>query len=326
MTEAVSTPEAAFKDRKVGLVLFGVLLLLMALGFLGLAGLQLLFTLSTDLLPEEATFGSPGLHAVTAAFYVAMGAGVAWLGIGSIRCRRWARAVTLALNWIALAIGLLTIVYMLFLFRSMATAMGQELGENQAVAMIPLACASIIIAFLYVVLPGAFVLFYRSPHVKATCEHYDPVPRWTDPVPVPVLAGALVLASTVPIVLTPVMGTPMPFFGEVLTGGRAWLYALLDGGLAAVLLWGHLRRERWAWIGALAFIAANGLSACLTFLGDGLYRLYEAMQVPPQQLEQMEALGILGSMPWLILVSMIGMLGFWLWMGRYFPARPEGPA
>ena len=36
---------------------------------------------------------------------------------------------------------------------------------------------------IYIVIPGVAVLFYRSPHVKHTCEVRDPVERWTDRCP-----------------------------------------------------------------------------------------------------------------------------------------------
>ena len=46
----------------------------------------------------------------------------------------------------------------------------------------------LMMGFVFVLLPIAWVLFYRSRHVQATCEARDPVARWTDACPLPVLA------------------------------------------------------------------------------------------------------------------------------------------
>ncbi len=42
-----------------------------------------------------------------------------------------------------------------------------------------------------VILPLLFVLFYRSRHVKATCESYHPAPDWSEACPLPLLALSL---------------------------------------------------------------------------------------------------------------------------------------
>ena len=119
-------------------------------------------------------------------------------------------------------------------------------------------------------------------------------------------------------VFAPVMGMPMPFFGSLLTGASAWIYALVTGGLAAVLVWGFFRGEHWAWLGTLLLMGLAGLSAYLSFSGDGLIRTYEQMGIPPGQIEDMQAIGILSSLPWVMAVSVVAMLAFYVWLGRYF--------
>ena len=103
----------------------------------------------------------------------------------------------------------------------------------------------------------------------------------------------------------------------------AWLYVLVAASLAFVLVRGVFRRQRRASLGALVFIALNGLSAWLTFLGDGLLLLYDNMQVPTDQLEEMGSAGILSLAPWMALAATAAMLGFWLWLGRHFPAAED---
>jgi len=59
---------------------------------------------------------------------------------------------------------------------------------------------------LFIVLPGGLILVYQSRHTKATCEARDPVPRWTDACPLPVLALSLMLGFGVVLVTTHSLG------------------------------------------------------------------------------------------------------------------------
>ena len=310
----------AFKDRKVGLIVFGVVQLLMALGFLAIAGMQLLMLFAGEALGAESG-ATPGIFAATAVLYALFAAGTAWLGIGSIQCRRWARALTLVFAWLGLAIGIVAMVFMIVIFPSMTATMKSEIGdvpEAAAGVAVALGCMFGALAFFYIVLPGVFVLFYRSRHVEATCRHYDATERWTDRIPLPVLAGGILLLSMATIVFAPLMGVPMPLFGSLLTGVSAWVYALVTAGLAVILLRGFFRLERWAWLGTILLMGLAGLSAYVSFAGDGLIRTYEHMGVPPEQVEEMHAMGILSSVPWMMAVSLVAMLAFYVWLGRYF--------
>src|SRR5258708_33744181 len=73
---------------------------------------------------------------------------------------------------------------------------------------------------IYVVIPGAMVLFSRSTHVKLPCEARDPVPRWTDRCPLPVLAVVLIQAfgAVGMLLMLPVYGRAFPLFGLIITG------------------------------------------------------------------------------------------------------------
>jgi CHASE2 domain-containing sensor protein len=54
--------------------------------------------------------------------YVALAAAFVWLGIGSIRCRRWARALILILAWAWLCVGVITVPLMAFLMPRILSA------------------------------------------------------------------------------------------------------------------------------------------------------------------------------------------------------------
>src|SRR5438034_406184 len=91
-------------------------------------------------------------------------------------------------------------------------------------ALIGLLCALFVplmfFGVIYVILPGAWVLFYRSRHVKATCESYDPMVRWTDHCPLPVLAVSLWLtfSALMMLVMAVVYKGILPMFGSFVAG------------------------------------------------------------------------------------------------------------
>jgi hypothetical protein len=70
-----------------------------------------------------------------------------------------------------------------------------------------IAIAFVFNGVVFVLLPAIWTYFYRSPHVKATCEARDPVARWTDACPLPVLGFCLWLLFSVPMLLVmPISG------------------------------------------------------------------------------------------------------------------------
>ena len=79
-----ATEPPAFKDRKAGLLVFGILLLLIALASLGSAGLQLVVLFAGDQL-DPSMIGDTSLYVFSAVFYVVIAAATAWLGVGSIQ-------------------------------------------------------------------------------------------------------------------------------------------------------------------------------------------------------------------------------------------------
>ena len=77
----------------------------------------------------------------------------------------------------------------------------------------------VFLAVVFVVVPLAFLLFFRRRDVEETCRRGDPVERWTDRCPLPVLAVSLLFAFGATYALLLAITTPMmPFFGRYLTG------------------------------------------------------------------------------------------------------------
>jgi len=239
----------------------------------------------------RTTVPSMVLYTVVAAVFI-------WLGVGSIRARRWACELTLSLSWIWLVTGICSMVVAAWLVPAMLRGMAasSDLPSN-FVFIINLVIFGII-GFLYVILPGAFVLFYRSPHVAATCRARDRSPQWTDDLPRRLLTLVIVWAlAAVSVLMMPAYGFVAPFFGIVLNGasGAAVWAAILAG--CVVLTWGSARRAPWAWWGGVAAIILATLSSVITAARVDPAEFVLAMGLPEEQL---------------VLLSGIAMPGRWV--------------
>ena len=301
--------QSDFRNRRGGLIAVGVLQILFGAFFLLAFGLMLLglAALATMSGQEgaptvELRFTIPGLL-----LYLGLAAWNLSMGIGSVMARRWARALVLAQSWICFVGGAITMAFMVVLMPDMFLRMAAHKQMPSETAATMTAVMLIFGAIFYVVLPGIFILFYGSPHVKATCERRDPRERWTDRCPLPVLAASLVAAAMA--VGLPSIGIyrwTLPFFGTILTGGAGAAVALGSTALLAILAWGLYRLRPAAWWGAAALIAVWCASVAVTFARTNLLEFYEKMGYPAAQLE------ILRSMPIVTQSSMIvGMALFW---------------
>src|SRR5438105_3688338 len=235
--EAAQAP-TDFKDRKTGLVIFGILTLLLG----GLCALFVPLMFFGQAMAAKA--GAPqNNQAIIPAIviYGILAIVLVWLGIGSIMRRRWARALLLIFAWGWLIVGVIAMTVMAFVLPQIMESAGSVSSNGQP--QLPAAAKSlmvvipmVIMAVIYVILPCAWVLFYRSSHVKATCEAYDPNVRWTDRCPLPVLAVSLWLASCAPmmLVMAIIYKGILPVFGTFVVGpmGSA-LYVLL------AILWSY---------------------------------------------------------------------------------------
>jgi hypothetical protein len=300
--EAVSAPD--FKDRSLGLVIFGIVEILIGvccalLGPLILAAGSLMGT--ADL---RSTVPSAVLYTVVAAIFI-------WLGVGSIRARRWACELTLSLSWIWLVTGICSMVVGAWLVPVMLRGMvaGSDLPPN-FVFVVSLVVFGVI-GFLYVLLPGAFVLFYRSPHVIATCRARDPRPQWTDEMPPRLLTLVIVWAlAAVSVLVMPAYGFVVPFFGVVLSGasGAAVWAAILAGCVA--LAWGSARRAPWAWWGGFVAIILATLSSVITTVCVDPAAFILAMDLPDQQAAMLSEIAMPGW--WVMALMWIVVWGTFL--------------
>lgn len=315
------------KDRKTGLIVFGILeILLGAFCVLMVSFVILGMLISATLNKSSAQPLSTSMTVAGILFNVLPAIWFVWMGIGSIKARRWARALLLVTSWFWLIGGIMGLVFMLVFLSDMYDQMGKSGQMPQQIAA---GIKYVMIGFMavfYVVIPGALVLFYGSRHVKATCERMDPQVRWTDKCPLPVLAMSLISGFwAVCMLITGFYGWTTLFFGFILSGIAGALVALVSMLLLGYVAWGAYKLDIKAWWCAVLLTIAWGVSVGITFSRVSLIESYERANFPAPQLEIMKQL-IMPGPSWMVLFCglwVVIALVYLLYTRRYFVSPSE---
>jgi len=183
--------------------------------------------------------------------------------------------------------------------------------------------ASVFLAVIYLVLPGVFVLFYRSRHVKATCERRDPHERWTDRCPLPVLAvSALMLFFLYGVLSSVATNFTMPFFGTIASGVAGAAVVIPLAAVLGYLAYAVYKLRMNAWWGSVILYGLWAVSYFVTFAGRSMMDYYKAMGLPEESIELLERQGMMhnGYMPWLTGLSTAAIFAYLLFVRRYFVA------
>ncbi len=108
MIDPTTSSPFPYKDRKTGLIIFGVL----TMGIGGLVALLVpLMIFSATMSTKELGSDQVGkIVGPAIAFYGLLAVVLIWLGIGSTMARRWARALLLIFSWTWLILGLIMTV------------------------------------------------------------------------------------------------------------------------------------------------------------------------------------------------------------------------
>ena len=324
MTNDNQTADASdFKDRTTGLVVFGILEIILGAFCALLAPLMILSMLASAGLHKGAPPSvNVGMVIPSVLTYILAAVWFIWMGIGSLKARRWARALLLVSSWFWLISGIMGLGFILAFMPNMYAQMGQGGQIPPPMAAIVM-CATIgFMAVFYVIIPGTLVFFYGSKHVKATCERKDSAIRWTDRCPLPVLAISLISGfAALSMLLMGFYGWALPFFGLILTGMAGAGVALASMLLLGYVAWGAYRLNIRAWWCAMILAIAWGVSTGITFSRVTLMDFYERMNFSAQQLETMKPLAQ-SMTSWMLLFSGCGVvivLAYLLYTRRYFP-------
>ena len=313
-----------FKDRRTGLIVFGILEILLAC--------VILLMIAAMLFGQVMLARSVGIATdwrmmvYMAAFYGGLAATFISLGIGSTLCRRWARALTLIVAWPWLAMGIITLPSMVFVLpRVMAASASQGPTPPPGLLKIIVVAQLLVMAFFFILIPAVLLFFYSRRDVKSTCEAHDPKPRWTDTVPLPVLGVALGLwlgALIFPFFGIAYRGA-MPLFGTILSGLPGIAFTIVAGALWfwMGLMW--YRRRLIGWWALLAALLLFGISNTITFTRIDFTEMFRKMGYPEAQIDMMrQTVGVLrGFMTWSSIIWIAPLLAFLIWCKRFFDGR-----
>jgi len=283
-----------FRDRRGGLVGFGILQIVIGL----ICALFVLVLAAALELTSRRGIAPPANIAPAFVIYGAAAFYFITVGTGSIRTRRWARAMSVAFSASWLAVGI-AIVLSSFIFLKRTLVF---VRPSETMLVVSLTAAILIIAFI--VLPLALFLFYRREDVRQTCEAADPVIRWTDRVPWPVLAIATLLGFMSFATLANVGAPVVPFFGMALTGASAALTMLTMSGLFGFLTVQWIVMRKSAWWTTLMLHIIGALVAMATLVSGDVGEVYAKMNVPREQIQAMQ-LDTLGRSPALWIVMLL---------------------
>jgi hypothetical protein len=326
-----------YRDRGTGLVIFGVLQIILGL----LATLMVPFVALGAFMSRLAPGGTirPGQFVSGVATYAFLAAAFIALGIGSVQSKRWAHALTLVTSWYGLVTGaLITVLLTAALPVTVRSALAQAqqnvpAGPSPAIStgvMAVILTLIIIFAAVFLILvPISFVVFYSRTDVAETCRRRDPIPRWTDRTPLPVLGASVVLAIGALYLLVVGLTTPVfPFFGKYLTGIAGSVCFLVTGALDTYLAIALFRLQSSGWWIAVVTVPIRLLSIALTYARADLMQAYSKMGMSDEQLKMLSANPMLRGRVflWWGLMSMVLLFGYLLWLKRYFNAPASAHA
>ncbi|MDR3614341.1 MAG: hypothetical protein P4L53_12330 [Candidatus Obscuribacterales bacterium] len=309
-----------FKDRQTGLIIFGILIIMMGC----LSGLVALLTLALPLLPNLTGHELPPLRTMLPGIflYAALAVSFIWLGIGSILCRRWARALLLILSWFWLATGFTTMISMIFMMPVLTAHQPEFEKIPPTLRTFITLCSAVFQSIIYVIVPASIAFFYKSPHVKATCEARDPVTRWTDACPLPVLSLSVftIFSALMMAIMIPSLNGVVPLFGIYITGLPAVVIMLTMTVIYIFASRACYKLQLRGWWAAVIAYGLSTISCTITFAFSGVFRMYELMGLPASQLVTLKEMNAIQTpIMWLGLVLFtLPLLAYFVFTKRYF--------
>jgi len=329
MSEETATPTpVSLPDRSAWLSVVGVLEII--LGVLA-SGMVLLMLLGLVMGAALGSRQAPGLDARSilagGGIYVLAAVFFIWMGIGTLKGRRWARGIMLAVSWMWLIGGILGGLIFVpnigHIFDIQAPGAPPMPAAAKTLATVFLAGFFFVFDLL---LPGALTYFYSRTDVRDTFKRRDPHPRWTDRCPLPVLVVSLAFGGGALSSVFGVFYGVAPFFGAILTGAPAGALMLLLALALAFLCVQVYRQRPIGWYGALALVTLAGISQVITFLHHDIADLYRAMGYEGEMLQMMEqaARAMTINIPLLTVIFYGLAVIFLIYLRRFFefPSKP----
>lgn len=320
-------PTPVYRDRGTVLTVFGIIQILLGL----FAALMVPLVLIGAAFSRKMNGGGMplGYNLLSASSYLFAAVVLITLGIGSIQAKRWARDLCLILSWVWLIFGTLTTILLTVLLPStFLGAFKAAAAKNPQAATLPAGCSAVLLTFIIVfcaifaiVLPLILLLFYRKSDVRETCRQRDPVKRWTEQIPLPLLAASLLFGfGALYYGLTGIAAPFFPFFGRYLTGLPAGIACLTVAFIDFVLAVLFFKKIMAGWWLAILDVIVRGAAIGTTIGRANLLDAYARMGMSSQQLQMMQASPFYssGGILWWSLFYVVLFLGYLIWLRRYF--------
>jgi hypothetical protein len=315
-----------YKSRRGGLIFFGLLEL--ALG--GMCLLVLALTAVSMAMVAAHPVGvpaqlSPSQMMSSMSLYLFGGALLICLGIGSLLCRRWARDLSLVVAWVWLLSGLATGAALVFLLPRVLAMMPPS-GQPDVTTVV-YTCLSVLLGLFGITVPLSMILFYRSPHVRATCRALDPRPRWTERAPLPLLGLSLWLTFSAVCMMTLTAYAVFPFGGRFLTGPAAVIVWCAIGAVLFYVAWGVFALRIEAWWAGMAYGALATVYCVVVFPSLDYNAMLKAMNLPKTPYSP-DLTAIYRSplfVAWMVAFGLI-YFGYFLFVYRYFRPVAKAPS
>ena len=272
------------KDRTVGLVVFGTLEILLGIFCFALAML-LLIVVSAN-----------GLHGIKPIHYwMLMGLLfylTGWfivMGMGSIKARRWARALLLVGAWVSIFFGTLVLALVLYILPEVYNLLADSGLLPPLAALGILYFSILVLILLQIVFPLVSIVFYGLKGVEATCERCNPEPCWTDRRPLPLLAMSFISAlGCLSIVVGFTTNHVVFLFGHVVNGIPGALVLAVISVASGYVGWGAYTRKMHAWWGAYVLVVSTSASMMLTFSEMEMDTFYARIGYTAEQIAQLQ--------------------------------------
>ena len=313
-----------FKDRKGSLIFFGILEII--IGFFAFL-FFLIMLLSMSVMMNSPVPTQPKMSGLSfiliPLIYLFISAIFISLGIGSIKLKRWARSLSLLISWFTLFAGIGIIIVLTFFMGGVFEQIRLSGRSNEEVIFFVKILMYSIFGVFLILLPVVFILFYRSSNVIKTVQKYDLKERWTDKVPLPVLALCFLLlytAITPPFYLLGSFG--MPFIGFFLSGWLAVIIIVMNSAICIYLVLNVYKLRMKAWYYSLFYYVFGWVSTITTFMLNDVYTFYHKMNMTPKEINNLKVLGITNdSFLTILIYSGIPYLLFLIYTKRFFKSE-----
>jgi len=256
--------------------------------------------------------------AMSLAVHALIGAAFASVGFGSVRRRRWAPPLMLTLSWTWLTGGLCSAVLVPGLVEGALAAADSEALVTGGVLLAVKSAVVLAVLVVGVLIPAAFVLVYRDPDVRRTCEQHDPQPSWTERCPASVLGLSVGLAACAALGLPMALQPAVPLFGTLVGGWPGGILVLIGSVALAYLALQSYRLRPIGWWGTTTLLVLLGVSTGVTFLRVDPVEIYREMGYPEEQVEMLRGALSGTLLAWLsaavtilTVVYMIGIRKHW---------------